>query len=298
MLTGLRSAHVGLIARYWVRFSVRTGGGLMTLCLVLMVGLGVGAAFISPIEQVMKTGPSVGHTELETADFMDQVAGSDQVVGIVKWITGDEGQARYLLREQPALLSAIFVFFLILFPFVATVAGFNQTAGDIGTRGLRYLLLRTERPNVFLGRFVGTVGFVAFALALTFLVLLVYVALRFRIYAPGELVAWTLQGYLACFFLCLPYVALCAWLSGLLDGAFAALSICQMVVGFPILFLHLADANVDGDQSWLLRLLPWGWKYDLLDGDLGTRAVAYAVMVGFTLLFLALGLRAFGKRDL
>jgi hypothetical protein len=53
---------VGLVASYWVRFSLRTGGGLICLLLVLLTGLGVGAAFVTPIENVMKASPEVGHT--------------------------------------------------------------------------------------------------------------------------------------------------------------------------------------------------------------------------------------------
>lgn len=53
-----------------------------------------------------------------------------------------------------------------------------------------------------------------------------------------------------------------------------------------------------GDLSWLQRLTPWGWKYELLSGKLQIRSMAYLAMAGFTGLFLWLGLRSFEKRDL
>lgn len=298
MLEGLRPAHVKLIGVYWVRFSVRTGGGLMTLLVVVLTGLCVAAAFIAPVEALMKESPELGHSEEETADYLDRLARSDQFVDVVNWVTGDKEQAAYLLRDQPALLSVIFVLLLMLFPFVAALAGFNQTAGEIGNHGLRFLLLRTERPNVFVGRFLGTLAFTAASTGVMFAVLLLYITLKFSIYDAGSLLAWGGQGFLAALFICLPHIALCAWISGLMDSPFGALAICQLLVGFPILFLNLIDWTAGGDQSWLLRLLPWGWKYDLISGDLGTRLLAYGVMTLFALGFLALGVRAFQKRDL
>jgi ABC-type transport system involved in multi-copper enzyme maturation permease subunit len=298
MTEGLRWSHVRLVAAYWMRFSLRTGGGLMALFFVLTVGLGVAAAFVSPLEAMMKEGEGVGHTGAETAAWVDKVAGSEQVVDVVDVLLGDRDQTTYLLRERPALLSVMFLVLLIAFPFTVCLAGFNQTAGEIGSGGLRYLLLRTERPNVFLGRFLGAAAFTAGALALTFLVIFAYVALKFPIYGTSTLAAWSLQGYGACLFVALPYLALCAWISGMLDGAFGALALCELAVGFPVLLLHLASSSLPGEQGWLLRLLPWGWKYDLLHGDLATRLLARGAMVLFTAVFLVAGLRAFARRDL
>jgi hypothetical protein len=298
MLEGARANHVGLVAGYWARFSVRMGGGLLTLCLVLLVGLGIASAFISPLEALIEAGPEVGHSEQEAADFLDKIARSDQVVDVVEWMTGDADQAAYLLRTQPALLSAIFLVLLIAVPFLAVTAGFNQLAGDVGSRGLRFVLLRTERPNVFFGRFLGTTAFFAISLAVTFLVLVVYVAAKFRIYSVGAQAWWGFQGFFGCLMLALPYLALCAWISGLMDSAFGSFMICTLLAGFPVLFIALLDATMAGDQGGLMRILPWGWKFDLLDGDVGMRLLACAVLTGFTALFLALGLRSFGKRDL
>lgn len=297
--TGLRAGHVRLIGSYWVRFSVRTGGGLMALLLVLTVGLSVAAMFITPVEELVKASPELGHSEGEAVAMVQKLAESEQVVDVVEWITGaDEQDAEYLLRGNPALLSVILLVMLMIFPFVACVAGFNQTSGDISTRGLRYLLLRTERPNIFLGRFLGTLGFSALSVGLVIVILGLYVGFKFTFYGFGEISVWLLQGWLAAMFVVMPYLALCAWISGLIDSSFGSLALCLLLAGFPVIFLKLADMFIRGDQDWLERLTPWGWKYELLSGDPGKRILAYAVMVGFTVLFLWLGMRAFAKRDL
>ena len=298
-LTGLRSDHVNLIGRYWMRFSMRTGGGLMTVLVVLIAGLSIAAAFTAPIEIAMESSHGLGHTSGETASTVDRVARSREVANIAESVTGAVStQVTYLLQTQPALLSAMLLIMLMVFPFITCLGAFNQTSGDIGNRGLRYLLLRTERPNVFMGRFVGTLGFLGVSIAFLLLILAAYVGFKFNIYPFLELTTWTLQGFVAILLICLPYAALCAWMSGLIDSPFGSLSICLLLTGFPILFFKMANAATHSKAGWLERLLPWGWKYDLLSGDLGTRLLAYAAMLGFTALFLGLGLRAFRKRDL
>ena len=299
LLTGLRLEHVRMIASYWIRFSLRTGGGLVTLLLVLMVGLSVAGIFFTPVESILAKGPEAGFTEGQVAAQLKQISEDPKFVDVVQMVTGaDEDETRYLLSEHPALLSVIFLVLMWLFPFIACIGSFNQTAGDIGNRGLRYLLLRTERPNVLTGRFVGTVGAATVALALMVVIMLLYVGLKFRIYGGTALVTWGAQGFLAIWLLILPYVALCTWISASTDSAFGALALCLVLAGGPILFLKILDATLTWDLAWMDRLIPWGWKYELLSGDVGTRATAYLVMLGFTLLFLFLAFRSFHKRDL
>ena len=298
-LAGLRRDHVALVGRYWMRFSLRTGGGLMTVLIVLVVGLSIASVFAMPVEQLMKTAPSLGHSADEAASTVDRIARSDEVAGAVEWVTGAEPEeVSYLLQRQPALLSAIFLSLLVAMPWIFCFGAFNQTSGDIASRGLRYLLLRTERPNIYLGRFLGTLAFLAASLAILLVVVVLYIGLKFNIYPAADLLLWSLHGYVAFLVLALPYVAMCAWISGGIDSPFGSLVLCMLAVGFPVMFLKLANMTMHGDVPWLERLIPWGWKYDLLAGDVGTRLVAYAVMLGFTAMFLAIGLRSFRRRDL
>jgi hypothetical protein len=298
-LAGLRRDHVALVGRYWMRFSLRTGGGLMTILVVLTVGLGIAAIFATPVEQLMASAPGVGHTPGEAASTVDRIARSPEVAGAVEWVTGARAEeVSYLLQRQPALLSAIFLSFLVAMPWIFCFGAFNQTSGDIANRGLRYLLLRTERPNIYLGRFLGTLAFLAVSLAVLLAVVVLYIGLKFDIYPAADLLTWSLQGYVAFLALALPYVAMCAWVSGGIDSPFGSLVLCLLLVGFPVMFLKLANMTIGGDAPWLERLIPWGWKYDLLAGDVGTRLLAYAVMLGFTAFFLFIGLRLFRRRDL
>jgi len=300
MFTGLRASHITLIAGYWIRFSLRTGGGLMALFIMLALGLQMAAGVVTPVEFMMTNSADLGHTEADTAGVIDEISRSDNIVDVLKGLTGaKEADLKYLLREQPALLSGIWVLLLLVFPFMACISGFNQTAGEIGSRGLRYVLLRTSRVNVYCGRFLGAFLFTACSSALMCAVLLIYIGVKFNIYPLADLLLWGAQGYLALMLLALSYLALCAWVSAMLSSAFGALALCFAIAGGSIAAVKIANGVTIGvDFAWLELLLPWGWKYDLLSGDLGTRLLAYAVMIGFTGVFFLLGLRSFTKRDL
>ena len=304
MWTGLNLSHVMLVARFASRFALRTGGGLIFLLILLVSGLGVAAAFIAPVEEMVKSEllQDVALDQGETLDVGVVIREVSEMPGVRRGVQaivgGDERESTYLLAKNPALLSAIFVVMLILIPFLACFGGFNQTSGDIQNRGLRYLLLRTERVNIFLGRLLGVVLFTLIYVAALVALVLVYIGLKLQIYGAGELCWWGLQGYVALVLLVLPYMALCAWLSAAIDSPFGSLVLCLMLVGLPIAFLAALSAVARLPYETLSRFLPWGWKYELLSGDVGTRLVAITAMLGFTGLFVLVGLRTFSRRDL
>ena len=295
--------HVWLIALYSMRFALRSGGGLMFLLIFLTVGLSIASLFISPIEKLVKMD---GLDGMSASEISVTILESDMVVEAVEWITSsDNAQSEYLLKENPALLSAILLILLIAVPFTTCFGAFNQTSGDIASRGLRYLLLRTERANIFLGRFVGVLLFTIVSVIGTMLVIVLYVQFKVAAYPGLDLWLWGLQGLAAVFFLSLPYIALCAWISCMLDTPFGSLAICLLISGFSLVILYvfkltlIASMKVDPESlDWLFKTVPWGWKYGLLHGAPAARMTAILAMLGFTTIFLWLGLRHFQKRDL
>jgi hypothetical protein len=304
MWTGLNLKHVALVARFWSRFALRTGGGLVFLLLLVISGLSVAAAFITPVEEIAKTrelreASREQGRELDTGTLIDEAAKTEEVRDVVSWIAeADSTQTDYLLETNPALLSAILLVLLMIIPYLACFGGFNQTSGDIQNRGLRYLLLRTERPNIFFGRFAGAAFFTLIYLGAVVTLVLLYVGLKLRIYAAGPLIGWGLQGYVALLFLTLPYLALCSWISAAIDSPFASLVLCFLVTGLPLAFLWALASVVNADFDAIARILPWGWKYDLLHGEAMKRLVAMLMMLLFTSVFLLIGLRSFHRRDL
>lgn len=300
MWTGLKSGHVSLVAGFGAKFALRTGGGIVFLLILLLTGLFVAQVFVWPVETFLRSDAlKQAAPDKSPSEIVHDVAKIEGLRAFVSGVVGsDDAQADYLLSANPALLSAILVTLLGLLPFVICLGGFNQTSGDIQNRGMRYLLLRTERANIFFGRFAGVVVFSGIYLAFVLAIVVFYIGMKLKLYDAGALFSWAAQGYLALLFISLPYLALCSWISAAIDSPFGALVICLMLVGLPLLFL-LALANaLHADYDFLIRFLPWGWKYDLLHGEIGKRLTAMGVLLGFTGLFVMLGLRTFHRRDL
>jgi hypothetical protein len=137
---------------------------------------------------------------------------------------------------------------------------------------------------------------------LLLVVVVLYIHLKFRFYDLGALLSWGGTGLLAVFFEALPYIALSAWISGMLSSAFLSLFLTLVATWVPLLFLFMIKGMLVAmaaiDVPWLMRIVPWGWRYDLLHGDAGTRLTACAAMCGFAGLFFLLGLWSFRRRDL
>jgi ABC-type transport system involved in multi-copper enzyme maturation permease subunit len=303
----LRSAHLKLIARHSVRHGIRGGAGLVAVFATLVLGLSLATCVLSPIENVEKMDSGMaerfsGHHFSDEQMAEARQLANRQVIKLggtaINWaIDPSPEQSEYLTEDKPVLISAILVLLMLVTPLLSCLAGFNQTAGDISTKGLRFLLIRTERPNIFFGRFIGTFVFNAVVYAILFAILTIYCAIKIKVHPAGDMVGWLLQGYLRLVVFSLPYVAMCAWVSCLIDSSFGALVIALLCAYF-IPFLVGVAGNINEHAHYLQYLTPWGYKYWLLQ-PIGAQFLGgIAIMAGFTVGLLYLGGRHFSKRDL
>ncbi len=301
----LRKDHLSLIAKHSLRHGLRGGAGLVSIALTLLVGLFLAQCAVGPLERVDK---SVDHAadrtpgiDQDQRDYAKQKA-NEQIVkiavkGMEMAMDPSTDQLDYLTEEKPAMISVMLVLLFLATPLFACLGGFNQTAGDIGSKGLRFLLFRTERANIFWGRFLGTLGFTALVNLLLFLILAIYIAAKIKVHPTGDMMIWMAQGYLRMMIFTLPYVALCAWISSAMESAFGALAISLLVAFFLPLFLGVAGSFEDV-VKYAQYVTPWGWKYFLLE-PLGSKFFGgLAAMFGFSAIFLFLGHRNFTRRDL
>jgi hypothetical protein len=305
----IRGNHIFLIAGYYARNLIRGGTGILFTLAALFVGLLIGGIFIQPLEamaealkrdreQFRQQQPGIPQgREIGRKDIVDEV--TKQVgVPVAKWATGgDDELAEFLVLKRPALVSAILIVLIFCIPGLICLGAFNQLAGDIQYRGLRYLLLRTERANLFFGRFVGTVLFTMVVMAVVILVLFLYLAFKADFYPAGDVFVALLHGYFAVVMFSIPYIALCAWISAAMDGAFVSLVICELVAIFPVIFVAISR-GIHKNFGVLGYALPWQLKYTLLHPNPLYVLGAVAYMLAFTALFLFLGMMHFQKRDL
>jgi ABC-type transport system involved in multi-copper enzyme maturation permease subunit len=307
ILTGLRLRDLGIVASTWLRFAMRSGGGVISLFIVVVIGLFLTSFVIDRAQAILVPGKSAAATATRsTAEREDAANKIDAMVGAILTGVLPEGpdtkeDIAFLTKERPAVFSGVLIFLLYLIPFAACSAAFNQTASDIGSRGLRFLLSRTERPNIFVGRFLSAACFLGLALAFLIAVVTLYVALRFPIYGVGEMALAGLEGWAQLWIFSLPFIALCSWISSTQRSPFAALAVCYAVAILPWWLLALAASSLgalDIDWGWLEMLTPWDWRHGLMSASGLTRLKCHGAMFGFTAIFLVLGLINFRKRDL
>lgn len=311
-LSDLKKRHMQLISLYSTRYAVRGGTGLVFIMLVLLCGLMTAHLIITPVEQTREASREYGVSEEDYSneDIVNELI--EVARPVVEWVLTEEKTSTeeeeedeeagrewtsFLLDENPALLSAVLLIMLFASPFLVTMGAFNQFSGDVQTRGIRYQLLRAERTNIFFGRFLGAALFTILVMALLIAIISLYIGLKLQIYEMGALVGWSLRGFLALSLVCLPYVALCAWISSAIDSPFGSLTISSVIVGAVPLFA-LIGRHTWEPMAYVNYLLPWGVQNHLLHPSSLHLVGSVAACLGYTALFLLLGHRHFSKRDL
>jgi ABC-type transport system involved in multi-copper enzyme maturation permease subunit len=294
----LATRQAGIVAEYTGRYAIRGGTGLVFLLVALTSGLLVAHVILTPVE--VTRAEAQGASDAQIVDAL-----LDAARPAVSWAiggrSGDGAEAErwtaFLLDDRPALLSAILLLTLFMWPFLITLGAFNQLSGDVSSRRIRYLLLRVPRSRLFFGRLAGTALFALATLVLLVAVVVLYLGLNIRIYGWGELLAWAAWGVVALTLVTLPYVALCAWISAAVDSPFGSLTVSALVVGgVPLLALI---GKVSWEPAGYVRyLLPSGIHNHLLHHDWTHVLGAAAACLAYTAAFAALGHRHFARRDL
>jgi ABC-type transport system involved in multi-copper enzyme maturation permease subunit len=286
----IRASHLKLIAGSHVRNSLRSGSGVIFLVLAMLVGLILAAIAVLPIEASMK-----GRTDSADAAVFNEVVSK---IGpkVLDFIGTPPSQNDFLLHDKPALISLFLILLFVFLPFLSALAGFNQTAGDIGTRGLRYLLLRTERANIYLGRMLGTYLFTLAVITVIVAVVGLYVIIKVKFYPTGDVVLWMLRGWFVAALYVMPWVALCAWISAAIPMPFLSLLVSAGGLAFWVIIGWIMKSKM-AELGYASYVTPWGYKWWLFDASIATMLLGIVVVLAFTAVFILLGLRTFNNRD-
>ena len=329
-LKTLTIKHIRLISLYWSKYAIRSGSGLVYLLIALVFGLTVAHVLIMPVEQLIvqqkrtmgQTDPQIIRNtiinigqpitqwilgqktmkeiiENNAAQQRAYMNNSDEtsMSGQVQTDTDFDPWTRFLLEERPALLSAIFLVLIFGMPFVISFLAYNQVSGDIQSHGLRYLLLRTERSNIYFGRFIGTVLFSTVVIAAIVATITFYLGVKTRIYPAMELIGWSACGFLALAILMVPYIALCSLISASVDSPFLSLVLAKLAIA-GVLLLAIVGSIAWKPAKYLLYALPWGWQSHLLHPSPSHWLGAVFACLVYTAVFLMLGYYRFEKRDI
>jgi ABC-type transport system involved in multi-copper enzyme maturation permease subunit len=320
-LKDINLRHLKLISIYSSRHAIRGGTGIVFAILALSCGLLIAHLMMQPMEILKQQSKEQFGHEMSDKEAMGRVLLIAKPV--VAWAirehgSSDANQSRagspadsvnkdrtaektdwpsYLLEKQPSLLSAIFLIMLFSTPFLVAFGAFNQFSGDVQSKGLRYQLFRTERTNIFFGRFLGTAVYTFIVMTSIIAIIALYIGLKVNLYEWSALISWSLRGILALCITCLPYVALCSLLSCMIDSPFGSLTMSSLIIACVPFFAVIARIKWASADK-IKYILPWGVQNYLLHYSALTVFGTIAACLGYTVVFLLLGHLYFCRRDL
>lgn len=283
-----RTSHVVTIVAFELRRLVRAPHGILFL-----VGVGCYYLWLAMWLEDISDEMDQATAQLEAMQGSGAGAMLHEVIGW--WTDLDASAVDGLLTNHPPLLVATFVLTVLLTPLLAMLASFDQTASDIRTRHIRFMLLRTDRASLFTGKAIGSLLF--FAIAQVVATSLVAAVLWITGGVSGlDSLTYVVRIAVTAIVFAVPFVSLMAMCGAITGNARLAL-----LMGFAIQLLIWAASGIGGLLDESLKVLRFGFptamKYHLVSdamGDIGLALVHQGVLI---VVFLALGWTVLRRRD-
>ncbi len=235
----------------------------------------------------------------ELGDFMGPASarGMEIIYEPVAWFTDlDKDTISQLVQSHPPALLVFFAAALFFTPFLAMMGSFDQTASDIRVRGLRYVLLRTDRTSLYVGKSLAALA--VFAALGGVAVLLVGGLLTMTDSGLGGAagVAYLVRIWATMVVFATPFVALMGLTNAITGHPYLALGL-----GFALQFAVWLVATVGGHSIEALTgaqlAFPTAFKYHLLSDGASDILPALGVQAAFTAVVGLAGWFAFRRRD-
>ena len=306
-------SEIGAIWRGETRRALRSGRVLVLLILFLLfVGLALTAvgwlnhlANVNFEQQMSMAGADLGQARAELTATKKKIL---QAV-----VTDDEAMLDSL-AAIPIVLLVVFKLTLRFLPLFIALMGFDQLAGEVGPKSVRYLVVRVKRNSIILGKLLSQITLFGILMSIcTVMMVLVSRALNADFAAP-DVALWTVKLVISSMVLSLAYLSLTALFSALVKQGGISL-VLNVIALFVIWFVALIGgavrfpgeeaaqgtlAMLKAESAWAYMRYASVWQYgdDLLHPHWGRFLPAALVHVGFGLVFLGLAQLALRRRDL
>lgn len=281
---------IGIIARFEVRRLMKSTGGVLAMALAFVI------YFWLALKLREWGAEAQGSAELQALKGAGgDAVGKKLMEGVVGWVVDLDSATigKMLVNHSPFAL-VMFLIGLAINPLISILATFDQTGGDISTRHIRFLLLRTNRSSLYWGKFCGALLYYAFAMAF-----LVAVVGGFGIFGgamPGGEALYLLRMWLTLVAGAVPFIALNSFANALSGSAGAAFGITFGFYG--VVWLISAVGGWINDAFKKLEYLsPSAMKFSLAADDFAVVGKAAAHMFAIGLVALILGSIIFQRRD-
>jgi ABC-type transport system involved in multi-copper enzyme maturation permease subunit len=229
------------------------------------------------------------------------------------FVTEDEAMLDSL-ATIPIVLLVVFKLTLRFLPLFIALMGFDQLAGEVGPKSVRFLVVRVKRSSIILGKLLSQVTLFALLMSICTIMMVLVAKILNPEFAAGDVALWTGKLIISSMVLSLAYLALTALFSSITKQGGVAL-VLNVIALFVIWFVALLGGAVRfpgevAEQGTLAMLKTesamayaryasvWFYGDDLLHPHWGRFLTAALVHVGFGLVFLGLAQLALKKRDL
>jgi ABC-type transport system involved in multi-copper enzyme maturation permease subunit len=302
--------EIGAIWRGETARALRTGRVLVLLVLFLLfVGLalmGVGLLSSQVVSGAMKVAPGADPEQVRQS-----LLGAKKQF-LATFFTDDE---RLLdsLAQLPLVLLVVFKLTLRFVPLFIALMGFDQIAGEVGPKSIRYLIVRVKRNSIILGKFFSQATIFTLLLTVCTLAMVLVAKILTPEFTVGDMTLWTLKLIGSSIVLALAYLSLTTLCSALVRQGAVAL-VLNVIGLFLIWFFALVGEyfRFPGDvASGTLELMRaesywaylryasvWHFGQDLLHPDWKVFLSAAVMHLGFAATFLGLAQLALKRRDL
>lgn len=302
--------EIGAIWRGETTRALKTGRVLVLLVLFLLfVGLalmGVGLLSSQVVSGAMKVAPGADPEQVRQG-----LLGAKKQF-LATFFTDDE---RLLdsLAQLPLVLLVVFKLTLRFVPLFIALMGFDQVAGEVGPKSIRYLIVRVKRNSIILGKFLSQATIFTLLLTVCTLAMVLVAKILTPEFTAGDMTVWTLKLIGSSIVLALAYLSLTALCSALVRQGAVAL-VLNIIGLFLIWFLALvgeyfrfpgdvASGTIEmmrAESYWayLRYASVWHFGQDLLHPDWKIFFSAAVMHLGFAATFLGLAQLAMKRRDL
>ncbi len=272
--------HIGVLIRHDLRYTLSSARGLLFLLFFVL--------FWSWVFSKLVGG------------FAERL-GTMQGSLVVAWLF--DNKVAQLFQQRSPTLAAYLVVATTLTPLFAMLASCDQTASDLGTRRIRFLIPRVGRTEIFFARLIGAATLVTIAqllAGLAAIIIAIIVAGKSGEtggeVATGAIIAYGAQvtGVL------IVYSFTIVALMSLVSAAMASVGLALLVGlgGYAILGVALGLMPLEGAPATIVSfLVPSGLKPYFLQPELGPALAACAGAFGYVALYTFLGWQVFRTRD-
>jgi ABC-type transport system involved in multi-copper enzyme maturation permease subunit len=216
------------------------------------------------------------------------------------------------IARLPSVLLVAFSATTLFLPLLIALMGFDQLAGEVGPKSMRYLIVRVRRTSIVLGKYLNQATVLAGILVLAVVAMMGTAKHLNPDFSWADTASWGLKLTIAMLVIGVTYAALTTLCSAVAASGALALFVNIIalfvfwfvsVLGNRVLLPGTQAVGLDAmkEQSvlgYIRYLVPSEFEHHLLSPDpleYGTGVVAY---LGFALVFLGLAKLALARRDL